>query len=41
MCIRDRCIDGTTYKDCADIIGFWESWDGEGDCVPENSDLAQ
>jgi hypothetical protein len=38
---RTVCIDGTKYKDCADIVGFWESWDSEGDCIPENSELSQ
>jgi hypothetical protein len=38
---RAICINGSKYRDCADIVGFWESWDGEGDCVPGNSDAAQ
>ncbi|MBM3420292.1 MAG: hypothetical protein FJY11_04065 [Bacteroidetes bacterium] len=32
---RISCIDGTTYKDCKEIVGsWWDSWDGEGDCIP-------
>jgi hypothetical protein len=37
---RIVCIDGTKYRDCADIVGFWESWDGEGDCIPGGSEAA-
>lgn len=32
---RTLCLDGTTHRDCREILGFWESWDREGDCVPE------
>lgn len=28
------CINGTVVPDCADILGFWDSWDLEGECVP-------
>jgi len=31
---RIVCVDGSEFKDCSEILGFWESWDGEGDCNP-------
>lgn len=30
---RIICINGEVYRDCADIVGFWASWDLQGPCV--------
>lgn len=38
---RIICVDGSEYKDCSDILGFWESWDGEGDCIPKGAVASQ
>lgn len=31
------CSEGKEYADCADIVGVWESWDREGECLPKES----